>query len=122
MARPPKTVDIPFDLLFPLLVYYYAQLRDRTTGGEWSTNLSWDGLCQEISASKPITLSYEQLESLLYSYRAGVMDRARPFKVMGYMAKNYRPLMEKLLYFCPDLFKEEKDGEIVMIGPADYGS
>lgn len=116
MAKPRKRVELPFDLLFPLLVYYFAQLVDKDLGGEYSLDLSWKGVCKAIDCQHKISLSSQQLESLIYSYKQGVVDRRRPFKSMTYMAKSYGWIMRELQKEIPEMFKVERDNEIVLIG------
>ncbi len=116
MAKPRERVEIPFETLFPLLVYYFAQLVDKDIGGEYSLDLSWRGICKVIDCQHKISVSSKQLESLIYTYKQGVVDRRRPFKAMTYMAKSYQWQMRQLQYDLPHMFKTERDGEIVLIG------
>lgn len=117
MARPRKTVFIPFDVLFPMLVYYFAQVVDKEMGGEWSADLSWNKLCDFIDEKTKIQLTRNQLESLIYSFKTGVADKRKPFaNIVKYYTPNYRGQMEKLRYLYPDHFREEVDGEIILTG------
>lgn len=118
---PPKTVDVPFQLLFPLLLYYYAQKMDEKLGGEYSTDCSWEETCDAIDHSRTARLTYEQFANLLYVYQVGVMDKRKPFKALNYRAKNYMPLMSKFYYWCPDLFRKDRDGHIILVGEQHGG-
>lgn len=73
-------------------------------------------MCEAIDCSEAITVSRDQFESLLYSYRMGVMDRKKPFKILFSTARNYLPLMKDLKQMLPNVFKEEPDGEIILQG------
>lgn len=121
--RPPGEIEVPFDLLFPMLVYYFAQTEDVDgVGGEWGRELNWPKMMAVIDCQRKITLTYAQLDSLIYSYKMGVVDHRRPFQhIHKFIAGSYLPLMQKLKDMHPDLFKEEADGEIQLIGtdPAD---
>lgn len=107
---------MPFELFFPLLVYYFAQVTDKEIGGEYGLDLNWSGISQIIDQSKTIRLSHSQLESLLYSFKNGVMDKRRPFRILSYYAKNYYPMMKKLKNRFPHAFKQDQDDEIQLIG------
>jgi hypothetical protein len=121
--RPPKNIEIPFDMLFPLLVYYFAQVQDKRLGGEYSAELSWPKIISAIDIQRKISVSYDQLDSLIYSFKVGILDKRPPFFwIFRHCEKNYQPLMEKFKQFYPDLFREERDGEIVLIGNSNLNS
>ncbi len=115
--RPPKNVEIPFDLLFPLLVFYFAQLQDKNLGGEYSPELNWAKVMHTIDIQRRISIPYEQLDSMIYSFKCGVLDKRSPLGWLSdYKEENYRPLMSAFKILYPDLFREEEDGEIILIG------
>lgn len=117
MARPAANIEVPFDMLFPLLVYYMAQVQDTELGGEYGDELNWGKIVEALDCQRKLSVSYEQLESLIYSYKMGVLDKRQPFRwLMHYYAANYSDVMKSFRHLYPDLFKEEADGEIVLIG------
>lgn len=99
-----------------MLCYYYAQLLDTKLGGEWSLDDSWPSLSKAVDVSDAITVSRSQFESLLYSYKLGIMDKRRPFKICNQFQKTYLNLLKELKAHLPDVLKEEKDGEILIHG------
>lgn len=116
MVEPAKNFQISFSLLFPLLVYYFAQLKDKQIGGEYSLDCSWGDICQTIDLSGKIKVSRPQLQNLIYAYKMGVVDRRRPFRIITQLAKNYDMVMRGLKQEHPHMFKEDPDHEILMIG------
>ena len=112
LAQPNKEVALGFQHLFPLLLYYFAALRDEENQGDYSTDMSWDDLCNQFNGKVGFKLSRSQLESLVYNYKIAVADKRFPYRALSYRHNNYSGLLKDLRYLYPNLFVENIDGEI----------
>lgn len=112
MSRPNNDIRLPFQLLFPLLVFYYAAIKDKRNQGEYSTDMTWEGLCAHLEKRWMPKLTRSQFESLVYNYKVAVADKRRPWQILKEYEKNYIPLLKQLQALYPHLLKELPDGEI----------
>lgn len=116
MPRPPKSVRVSISTLFPLLMYYYAASKDRVSQGEYSTDWTWDTFCADLDKQNGlIDITPKQLAHLVYNYKVATYDRRIPVKAVKQLARQYLPNMRKIMKELPNLFKEDKDNEVIMI-------
>ena len=116
MPRPPKSVRVSLDSIFPLLLYYYAASKDRKTQGEYSTDWTWETFCESLDKQNDyITMTPNQLHHLIYNYKTATHDKRIPTKAVKNIAKQYLPVMKRLKKELPNLFKEDLDNDIVMV-------
>lgn len=116
MPRPPKFIKIPLEAIFPLLMYYYAAVKDRKNQGEYSIDLTWESLCKSIDEQGDgITLTPKQLFHLVYNYKVANFDRRVPTSAVRAVSKEYLKNMKGLMKLFPHLFKQERDLDITMV-------
>jgi len=121
MARPPKTVTVSLQNIFPLLLYYYAAVNDKRHQGEYSTDWTWESLCRVIDdqLGGGIKLSPVQLSHLLYNYKIATYDKRIPTGAVKLVSREYLKNMKALMKECPNLFKKDADNDVVMVD-VDY--
>lgn len=100
------------DLAF-LLMTYYAFTQDPDELGECGDGTTtYDGLCSALDAQSDIKITPSQLYELTWYFKQAVLERVKLYKLA--MPRNYYNQFKRLQQQNPELFKVEKDGEIVM--------
>lgn len=107
-------VSAPLSAVTILLMYYYAASRDSRRQGEYSTNMSYDKLCHLLDTQSKVMLTAGQLEHLIYNMKVAIIDGRDPMHAATYKLKNYNKLLKELKFHIPELFRTEKDGEVVL--------
>ncbi len=71
---------------------------------------------QDIEKHSPISMTLEQLDSLIYHYKQAVMYRFNPGNAIDCSPKEYQSLMKKIKEKLPNHVRRNKYGEYGLVG------
>lgn len=112
MARTPDLVSIKLQELMLLLTYRWAAVNSPILGELGTEN--HEGILNDIDRQSSVQLTPSQLADLIYHMKMAILDKTEPAR-LRFTTKNYNKIMRKLKSQVPNLFKELKSGEVVMV-------